>query len=474
MKKVCLLLLSVLSLPLVGCNSEMPSAQLNESGSENVLKSMSVDKARTDMFDILAAIGSGRSRGKEKVVSSEYLIRFVSRARSVASGECFYVFNFENNEGYAIMTTNTEPSALVALADTGSLVPNVPIDNPGLVMFLSKVDDNGETKNGKIYTGGWVGWYQDPTRIPIDPNGIARHEVFQWDPTISKNSPSGPNTPTSGETEEKYTIKYTDYEVISDVPSLCKTKWGQDSPYNITLDAISEGIRPRTGSLATALGQMMCAYQHPQTIYGDTIPWAKLRNRVLFNKENRIRANVLKMLGFPENLDMNYGQDYSFANPENVIRTLSALGYSNSGVLSEYNCEDVLSEVKNGYISIIGGSASENYERMHYWLVDGCEEVTCLAKAYNSKNELVDTMRMVSRYLRCNWGCNGEHNGIYSLSGFDASFEPPKHIDDVITITPIDSPDVNKPVIMSTRRRSTDPDLQNYKYNLQAITGIRK
>ncbi len=468
---------------MISCSSELPSSDISENnekiGNDIVLP---INDVRENMFNILSIIEGRKSRSVNKVISSEYMIHVGARSRSESDYRSFYVFNFENDEGFAIMTSDSKPSTLVALADSGNLVPDQPIDNPGLVCFLAKAgkkktDDSDDSDD--IWR--WSGPYKDPNWRPYCYTEGSQHEVFQWDPGISKGDNSGPKPSTPNNPEEEYTIKYTNHEVICEVQPICLADWGQGSCYNGALDDISAGVKPKTGSLATAIGEIMFAYQYPVTLSGDTIPWTRMKARIpMINgtfdmKAKTIRSRLLKTLGSPENLDMQYGKDYSYASPENVMRTLAAFGYSGTGVLNDYDSQEVLSEIKNGYIAILGGSSTESGERMHYWIIDGCKEMTCFAEAYNSKNELVDTMTMVSRYLRCNWGCEGKHNGFYSANSFNATIDfTIKNIDDVITITPIDSTGVDKPVLMPTRRRSTDPDLQNYKYNLQAITGIRK
>lgn len=478
-KSFLILISAVTSFLFISCDNDMISPQLNREGEIDMQKPLTLEDARKGMFLALSLFDGTRSRNNERIISSEYLMRIAPRARSSANIHSYYIFNFDNDGGFAIMTADTQPSTLVALADSGHLVPNEPIDNPGLEMFLlraaSKGGDDDEPKTG------WIGWYIFPNWEPLRPDREDHHEVFQWVPGISKGGNSGPKPSTPNNPEEEYTIKYTNHEVVCEVQPICLADWGQGSCYNGALDDISAGVKPKTGSLATAIGEIMFAYQYPVTLSGDTIPWTRMKARIpMINgtfdmKAKTIRSRLLKTLGSPENLDMQYGKDYSYASPENVMRTLAAFGYSGTGVLNDYDSQEVLSEIKNGYIAILGGSSTESGERMHYWIIDGCKEMTCFAEAYNSKNELVDTMTMVSRYLRCNWGCEGKHNGFYSANSFNATIDfTIKNIDDVITITPIDSPGVDKPVIMPTRRRSTDPDLQNYKYNLQAITGIRK
>ena len=130
-----------------------------------------------------------------------------------------YVFNFANNEGFAMVATARNSEQLIAVTEQGSYTPGVETENEGFNMFARAAEE-----------------YVSTLAITPGPGQI---------------DPGGPF----------YKIEYQeDYNTIG---PLLTTKWGQSGIYGSECPNSPYGV---AGCVAIAMAQIMVYHQHPASI----------------------------------------------------------------------------------------------------------------------------------------------------------------------------------------------------------------
>ena len=414
--------LFAICLMLVGCTNEtLPEA--SSTGTVENSNFISMEEAQQDLMSILVVTDSPSSRAGTRFIINSYKRELGKvSARSDESVPPVYVFNFNDDNGFAIMASDRRMPSLIALAESGSLNEGDSIDNPGLGLFIDFLSSPG---SGGGY--GPVRWeWNDSLDTPGGASGYPRDVYGPWQ-----------------------TTKY--------ISNACQVKWGQGEPYN-ALCPEKEGKKTLTGCTATALAQFMSIYQHPNDYKGYVFNWSAMTQLPFAglcsqDAQNSI-AWLMRQLGTKENLDVDYGVDGSGADKRNIHRTLSNCGFSNSGVRDIYNTPVVADELVNGYPILISAKSSKG---RHTWLVHGLMQRIRKIDHYYAKDVLEYTRYEIEYYPLCNWGWEGRADGYYLSGVFDAHSGPVESDDTAI--------------FPST---STAPSGHNYNENVVAFYGIRQ
>lgn len=341
----------------------------------------------------------------------------------------FHIFNFGDNEGFAIMSGDDRVEPLLALTFQGEFTPETEIENPGFEIAYSRMEDYYIERIGIADTIPSI-----QPDLPIPPRDTIPLIIPVRDTTI-------------------YSTEYFDLPT-----GPCPVEWGQTIPYYKFCFVPGTYNNACTGCAAVALAQLMSIYKHPSSYTGYIYHWDEMNLYTCkyitnpyvsdVSKSDQI-AHLMRHLGLSENLDMAYGEDVSYANVDRVLPTLLNFGYTNGRKIS-YDTTDVTDELKNGYPVLIYGF--DGYNNGHMWLGHGEMERTRTYIGYNEFDEVVLTNTVIDKYILCNWGWDGNDNG-YFLSGvFDASEDSIYPLEDI----------------------TRSEDYKNFEYNLNAFINIRK
>lgn len=429
------------SIALSSCNNEEDIINVPVDEIPTVSSSrISMDEARADLESLLDDLDRANSRGLEthsrRRIKSSYSRPIAtpgSRSEETDSA-VIYVFNFEDEEGYAIMSGDTTLPSLISLTESGSLEEGDVIDDPGVAKFLE----------------GMEGYHNDQKQ------NLAQAVVIET--TIGASS---------------YDV-YGEWEnIVYHQNGVCPVKWGQEEPYNkyCPRENFESTV---TGCAATALAQLMAIYKYPQSYNDYTFSWEDMTSRssgeACSKKGQDDIARLMQQLGLKDNLNMDYGVKQSGAKNKNIIRTLRSFGYSTPNERKDYKTSDIIEDLKNGYGVLIGGQSQKkvtkilgitvyvDYDGGHLWLAHGLLERrrtvahysgnVCLSRSYESQ-----------WYPLCNWGWNGKCDGYYFSGAFDINKSgaypdsEPSSRDDETTV---------------------EGSKGNFQYKLFTITGIRK
>lgn len=379
---------------------------------------ISIEEAQKDLMEVLSVVDGNNSRtSTSRSINNVYTKNFSDNSSRSNNGLDVHIFNFSDDQGFAIMSTDRRVPSLLALANNGNLNENDTIDNPGLKIFLTSIGGPGD--------------------LPIPE-------------TFEKLDPFDPGDPTPA-----YMTWTTD---VACPNGLCSVKWGQRDPYNLYCPVIRDTVCP-TGCVATAVAQLMAVYEYPDSYskYNFNWPEMKLTTKNIATTVGADNvARLMQQLGLWENLDIHYAPTGSSSYSEYIPGVLESFGYSDGGTLKYYNIEDVISEINANHPVLADGVAAAGG---HEWLIHGLMTRTKIDQAHDENGNLIPVRSTKYYYVQCNWGWDGKGDGYYLSDAFDTSNGP---------VYNDNSTDDNL-----THSTTHDAGRHNFR-NIRIITGIRK
>lgn len=398
-------LFALTTIGIMGCSDSLiqePTLPLPEPQRE-MTHEVTQAEARRQLEEILLDMKIPSTRGTinsvPNITSAHTTGKFTRVTRSTQEVEpYFHIFNFGDNEGFAIMSGDDRVEPLLALTYKGKLTPDKNIESPAFKIAYAKME---EYYAEQVMRGGGA-----PGISPILPiDSIADMPV---DTTYFESKP------------------YNQY--YSTPKGYCPVTWNQGSPYNKYCFTDSGAPAP-TGCVATAVAQFMAMYKYPESYNGFTFNWDAMidsthTNATINSPVTDRLAMLMFQLGVDQNLDMNYGIYSSGANPENIPRTFENMGYKQGGRLVTYKTSQVSANLKLRGPVLVGGR--NNLDEGHRWLAHGLIERKVHVTAY-LENSLVPVRtfeRVEATYILCNMGWGGSADGYYLSECFDTDEGP--------------------------------------------------
>jgi hypothetical protein len=324
------------------------------------------------------------SRSPRTITASNAVVPvYVVGSRSEVDEPSIYVVNYDDEQGFAVISGTDIENPILGVAESGSYDENA--DNPGLKLF-----------------------------VEIAANITA---------------PSDSLVPLLKAIETKI---YTEKEIE---PRL-SVKWGQGSPYG---NKCPNGI---SGCANTASAQIMSYFRFPSSIditYTDadttsvTLDWDAICKHVVTTNSitcltghsdaHDMIAYLMRELGYLSG--SQYNANSTGTQVGGQYATLKKLGYTLSSH-SAYTEDCEFTALANG-IMLVDGYCSEGG---HSWVIDGCKRLqfhVINRLELNSLGEPTET-RNTYNYAHVNWGWDGRGNGYYLTNVFDTSL--PYSLDD--------------------------------------------
>ncbi len=327
-----------------------------------------------------------------------------------------YVVNYDNDEGYVIISADNRLPEILAFSDDGNIPHDLDeIKVLGVIAFLKALPEYAEEE-------------------------IARATTLQDD--YNPYPDSLPDR--DGYYRLNFRTEYTPWSYVEHGPIL-NTQWGQGYPYNVLTPICTSGYHSPTGCVATAVAQIMAYHCYPTTIYSDglgrdvTFDWESILSRAKLNdsrvseEDQEAVAALMAVIG--KNVDMNYDCLSSGAYSENVPEALYTMGYTcdnynaskPSNSLQDYDTKAVCLEADSYPVYVSGHDLDANVG--HAWVIDGYGDCT---RQYVTVWDLFDiNMNYVRTEYRveygehhyynvhCNWGWDGEYDGFFESEVFD-------------------------------------------------------
>lgn len=410
-KKICFLTITSLSLSFISCSSEY---DIDNEGSTVAQKGLSAgfntdtrsyEEALTIAQNSISMVESSdnqtRSTSKHRSINEKGGVFTVSssststRTGNVANDTLFYVFNFNDDQGFAVVSANRNTEGLLAITESGFYSPNKETDNPGF---------NNYMEMAKLYV-------QKATKL----NSITRSETYYW----------------------RYGNDTLDYYHIE--PKV-QIKWGQE------YHAATYCSNGKAGCAPIAAAQIMSYFKRPSsftyTFNGrdknfETVDWNQLNQHpyvLVCPTLCDTNPNINKMIGricrqIGEKANSEYVIDYNNGNHTNtshndILSALRYYGYSTSGYRNIPNTEKgFLDDLQNNKLILMYGKTRSGIG--HAWIVDGGFFLKVHSYRYKSLDgvnwETCWDEIFTSPYNHVNWGLDGSCNGFFIHAVFDAN-----------------------------------------------------
>ena len=243
--------------------------------------SISIDEAESMLLEIMGKMENSPTKSAVDVgrtISDKYSIK-VGHGTKSDEGPMIHIFNFDDEGGFAIMSGDRRAEPLLAYALSGSLNEGDTIDNPGLAIYMSRLDDYFAV---------------------LDTMFIGDTSVQMYDGFFT-------------------------FEEMENGP--CPVKWDQTGPFNYYCDEYSGGKMP-TGCVVTAVAQLMATYRYPDSYNGYSFDWEnmiKRSNELLEGSwpEDTTRDEVGKdtiIVGINDSIDISIGiGDWEPEEPDSIM-----------------------------------------------------------------------------------------------------------------------------------------------------------
>lgn len=322
-----------------------------------------------------------------------------------------YVFNFNDNQGYAIASGDSRMPAILCVTENGNLLENDMLDNPGEIAMLSIIDTDYRMAVGlpiENYEGLWISPEEYGYSSPLVTKAQgAYHDTSEWE------------------------TLFTDGNLLS-------CSWHQHSPFNDSCPT-KDGIHKLAGCVSIAVAQVMYYWGLNGTYEDLALDWNQMHllqtgdETGIPSSTKQMVADLVRSLGKTNNLDVSYELSSSSADCDHIKRTFEHFGYSSGGTKKNYSISEVVSALSNGPViaggfshkkvkKVLGITVSTSYSGGHEWVIDQHLVRRQYRYTFDGNNNLIDTEEIRQQLLHCCWGwMNGQSNGYYFAGNFDTN-----------------------------------------------------
>lgn len=316
--------------------------------------------------DMVASLDSCVTRASARNVKSVDNIKGRVATRSNGNNSGYYLINYDDNQGFAIVSSYKCDNPVFAFSNEGNLNLSDTASNLGLAAYLNSLPDNSVQG-----TGG-------------DPN------------------------PTGSDSIVTNTMR------LFAEPLLTQTVQDWDQT---TYPMKSPGSSHDANCVAVACAQIMSFYEHPKKYDGTVIDWQGIKNGT-----NKSQSNwLISQLGLAKNL--NIGIEDNDCYPEETLnQTLSNFGYTSSGswlYTSSNSITDAMyvnNERRPMWCRVIIDTDSTGRPKYyHVFCIDGFLRI--IEECYPSNNPDSKWTQSDDTYFHVVWGYGRNGNGYFRING---------------------------------------------------------
>ncbi len=373
MNKIQVLLASGLSLfALASCSQQEPvlnepNVNLAELDPNVVTLQEAVDMASEHYSGFF---GTTRSGKPISLKGFEILRRAQTRTDETPDSYGYYILNFENDGGFAIVSADRRNEGVYAISDEGSLHLSDTLQNGGLNWYLNTC------------------LRITPITPPIPPEPPYRDTTLH--PIVQPK------------------VEYVNYCTPRLTGFLSKFEQGE--PYNKYCFTES-GKQAMIGEFALAMGTMMGYYKTPKS-YTVSAPTVTFNWDQMYNDPNNDGwARLFEIMGRPENTDALYGEEKTVCNeflidfPQTFQDNMQLKSYTYT---NQPSADLLRNEMKAFRPCVMVGRSSSNTKT--YFIIDGGQY-----RIITSTPLMGDPTTKTETYFHCIWGRGGTANGYYKL-----------------------------------------------------------
>ncbi len=393
-------LIAVLALFCYSCTSQEPdinSANIEDSSQETFSKpsqKRSLEEAATIARDAISMFPVESRTSVRNFSNSDVKILYSSPvSRGQNPDTLMYVFNFDDEQGFAIVAANRHSEPLIAVTEQGHYIPGETIENPGFADYMARAESRANRE-----------WVLDTTkRVPFDPVNpeLTQYRVFE-------------ETLSEWKIEPNYNLK-----------------WGQTHPEGLLF---TNGF---CGCTNTAMAIIMTYFNQPKTLdltfdgRNETIAlnWSEIKHHtqsvqnvyldsctILYPSNHTTISYLTRQLA-ELNESVNGGINGTLTYNSKTIPTFKKFGYK----VTEFKdfSSNLVSEIAQKNILLVSGE-NKTTGTFHNWVIDGASRketrISEWTKEYGKEWERIsDYTYMTYEFCHCNWGYDGDCNGWFSV-----------------------------------------------------------
>lgn len=370
MKKISFFISAYLCLLVSACSGDIDLDNLQkqtyfDTTSESTYRRSSEDAVKLAL-EYISTIETPQTRSSKRIVSKVEALGTQSKTRSAEQDTLLYLINFEDNQGFALISADERAMPVYALSDTGTLEINE--ENANVIAPMIE----GAKQDVILRTQG-IGGTLIPTTPPFDP--ALAEVVFKLGPLLTE-------------------------------------KQNRVSPYGVYSSQCvnAEGKPALTNYTAVAMEKIIDFHHWPTHLEG--------RHLIKENSEfsDETIAYIIKTLGSPNYLNLNYNDANTLATGENnmICTTFESLHYYCNNFKPFTDEAKYWMKTMKRPIVIRAKGPTDN---SHVWVIDGFIKYQVPAASLETQPIHYNYYNM----FHCVWGFNdGNCNGYYfqNLYGF--------------------------------------------------------
>ena len=356
-----------------------------------------------DAIGLLGESSTTRS-GKPRTVNTsdvQYILNSSATRSDDEPDTLMYVFNYEDNAGFAVVSANRATEELIAVTEQGNYVAGEETGNKGFELYMDMAEDY--------------------LKAAVLPPSIDDEDDGEED---------------NGPVDMCELVRITQKCILCSYGPFVTTRWGQGAPYN-QYCITNDGDTIDAGCLITAVAQIFSYYEHPTQIDinyegGSSIlplNWSEIKKHMggfpygCTCTEHETISRLFRQLGY--RLQAIYWEEESGGNPGFLNETLRLSGYNHDGDWQSYSSSVVEASLSQCQLVCIRGSRQTEGSG-HAWVIDGFKRMETVEIEYSRNTvtgEMIELWRDIPRiksYNHFNWGWDGDSNGYYLCDVFDA------------------------------------------------------
>ena len=374
-------------------------------------EALEIAKKSITLLQSNATTRSNETRTLNLATGVKVMCQPTTRTAGAKNDTLVYVFNFNNDKGFAVVSAKRSTEELLAVVESGNYDPNEKLDNEVVEGYLKNALEYVANADEKIAN----------TTESATTNNITRAFYCSW--------PKYTGQMVRGSKEEFVTDGPT-----YDIPEKCVIKWGQND--KMFKDAF--GYSAGSGHIAAA--QVMSVLEKPKKLKlqdgGDkTMLWSYIN---AFTKTSLTPSTSEQEIARDQILTLvkesrkRTGSKTSGATTIEKLRSYLQVESLSVGDIKNYPYNnwdtDIVSPLKNGQLIFACGTNEK--KNTHFFIIDGCYCQNAhirllLQDYYNSDKWYVkeECARYANNWLNhINWGEGGKYNGLFYYNLFNADY----------------------------------------------------
>lgn len=381
---------------LFSCKKEMTADSTD--ASLKISNTRSMEEAERFAISALSMLDEDTKASFRVIGSRQAVTSPMTKDGSMDVDTLFYVFNFEENAGFALINANIQADPFICITESGNYTDGEPSGVDSFDAYITQLKAHLEKEELLR-----VPPIEDPVPVPDDSLVIYKYTVNRY--------------------EGSY--KYP----------LINTKWGKDGIYGAYCP------NGAAGCVARAIAQIMAYHGHPSAItlgqesgiYSSgtslTMHWSNIRNHTINHSGTQscsaYHSEISALIyDISERVHMTYytngssGASFSYVQPAFVH-----YGYFLDSV-ANVDINDMIASIDaNRPVILSGLSAGVG----HAWIADGYKDYILYcdtyARAYPGPGYyLVNSVQVDEKHaMHFNWGWDGECNGYFNFGIYNTS-----------------------------------------------------